>query len=654
MRIYRQSKTEGLRLLSICITFFLLGSSLASAQLPGISQLGNDNSTDEDLDAWFLRVDSLLADIELAQSKNESFFGKGISFMQEVTGRKFSRFYGMAHELYFEALRTADFENDFDDIKAEVTRLTPLLDDVVAERWQSLLNEKSPALLAEIRGFWIAKDPFLTTDVNERLIEHWLRINHSIKNFTKNDNSPYGTDDRGTIYVKLGKPTRARTEVLNLTYLNDPNSVQRWDFVVGKHINATFDYWEYRDAGDGESMFYIFGKNYQTYQYGLRKDMFEIIDLTNVRVRGFEGSSYGPQFNRQLARGISQFVVYEKMANYNEHFASIYTDIVAAYSLGLTGDRASNTTWAARSFVQNVINFDKNDNYGTEILLEKAPNEATRLVTSDEKLKNEYRIFRLIGQDGNPEFVLAAKPDKKKILELLDGEEVPDDDQPNLMVRNTLQFFNDEWQEDVRLEAPVPVTKKRLDRVAVFVIDNQYIEADHILMNKELIDLELAAMPTPRDLIPESSVVMASSGKIKLELPEPLDTDNGFVTSDIFMGRMQEFTDRKRLPFFPVFDETFEAGAQALIFFEAYNIPQGGYSVEYFFEKVRLIGRNQKVEEKPAIRLLNDRIVGRHGQFFAVELDDLEPGRYDIVFNIEPIADTSQKVETKLRIQITK
>ena len=260
----------------------------------------------------------------------------------------------------------------------------------------------------------------------------------------------------------------------------------------------------------------------------------------------------------------------------------------------------------------------------------------------------------MVGEDGRPEFVLIARPDKEKIVELLAGEEIPDEDKPNLMVRNTLQFFNGDWEENIRLEAPVPITKKRLDRVAIFVIDHQFTDSEHILMNKELIDLELAGQPTPSDLIPESSIVLASSGKIELELPEPIDATKGFATSDIIMGRMQEFTERKRLPFFPVFEETFKTGEQAMIFFEAYNIPQGGYSVEYYFERVRLIGRNQRVNDKPAIRLLNDRIIGRHGQFFAVELGDLRPGRYDLVFTIEPIAATEQKLEKKLRVTITK
>lgn len=57
---------------------------------------------------------------------------------------------------------------------------------------------------AFFRKFWKGRDPSPTTEYNERLVEHYRRLNHSKQNFFIRQTKGY--DDRGRIYIKHGEP----------------------------------------------------------------------------------------------------------------------------------------------------------------------------------------------------------------------------------------------------------------------------------------------------------------------------------------------------------------------------------------------------------------------------------------------------------------
>jgi GWxTD domain-containing protein len=46
------------------------------------------------------------------------------------------------------------------------------------------------------------------------LIEHWERIAYARKKYNLGSYTAYGTDDRGLIYIKYGKPTRIKSGFL--------------------------------------------------------------------------------------------------------------------------------------------------------------------------------------------------------------------------------------------------------------------------------------------------------------------------------------------------------------------------------------------------------------------------------------------------------
>src|SRR5690606_4337611 len=93
-------------------------------------------------------------------------------------------------------------------------RIKPLLDENTYKEWRNKLRANDGTIYSDIRSFWLAMDPTPMQQPNERLIEHWERINYAKENFNKNSTSVYGTDDRGLIYVRYGKPDRLSSGLL--------------------------------------------------------------------------------------------------------------------------------------------------------------------------------------------------------------------------------------------------------------------------------------------------------------------------------------------------------------------------------------------------------------------------------------------------------
>jgi len=66
---------------------------------------------------------------------------------------------------------------------------------------------------AFFRKFWKSRDPLPTTEYNERLVEHYRRLNYAKQNYHIKQTKGY--DDRGKIYIKHGEPDQVAKLVGN-------------------------------------------------------------------------------------------------------------------------------------------------------------------------------------------------------------------------------------------------------------------------------------------------------------------------------------------------------------------------------------------------------------------------------------------------------
>ncbi|KAB2881409.1 GWxTD domain-containing protein [bacterium] len=72
------------------------------------------------------------------------------------------------------------------------------------KQWESF--KSNPEKLEFLKTFWKRRDPNPIDPVNQRLIEHYKRLNYARQTYSKAFKPWY--DDRGALYIKLGKPER--------------------------------------------------------------------------------------------------------------------------------------------------------------------------------------------------------------------------------------------------------------------------------------------------------------------------------------------------------------------------------------------------------------------------------------------------------------
>ncbi len=207
------------------------------------------------LDVWEAAADSLF------------FLGEadprlGIAAIELATDEGLTWRYGSASEAYLKSFLTDDMETHLRVIEGEVRRIQPILPPLRSQQWDALLEARDPQLLLDVRRFWIERDPTPTSPENEKLVEHWERIAHSRRTFRYGSNSPYRTDDRGTIYVKYGEASRIRSGNLG----SDGSEMRRWildraerERLMRLDTNPQYEVWVYDNLNPNDFVFFLFG-----------------------------------------------------------------------------------------------------------------------------------------------------------------------------------------------------------------------------------------------------------------------------------------------------------------------------------------------------------------------------------------------------------
>ena len=113
--------------------------------------------------------------------------------------------------------------------------LEVLLTDEEKKEFQLTKNEKKGFLF---KKFWKSRDPTPETVVNERLIEHFRRVQFAKANFPYT--APPYYDDRGKIYIKYGSPKERFVSSMGLVMAKNNES---WSY-ANIHEDLVFDFVE--------------------------------------------------------------------------------------------------------------------------------------------------------------------------------------------------------------------------------------------------------------------------------------------------------------------------------------------------------------------------------------------------------------------------
>ena len=171
------------------------------------------------LDIWY---DAYMADPSVGVDSRIGF-----EFIQVVTERNMRSYFESATAIYYRALTDGVGAESRVALRQEVDRLQPVIGDGIHRQWTEWWNQRSDRLGIDMRGYWVQQDPTPADGINERLIEHWMRIHTAKQNFNKNNRTVFGTDERALIYIRYGQPDRRNSGILTLQSQNIKPWLQR-------------------------------------------------------------------------------------------------------------------------------------------------------------------------------------------------------------------------------------------------------------------------------------------------------------------------------------------------------------------------------------------------------------------------------------------
>ena len=218
----------------------------------GQALLEAGNVTDA-LDLWASLSDSLT-------TTNSEDPRIGTAFIAAVARHNLARYDELGTQMFYWGFSgMTPTEDAVREILAEGRRTFVLVDSAVALAWQDAGQESPASLALAIKQFWIERDPTPTTVLNERLLEHWSRVAYARENHVYSSNSAFGTDDRGTVYVKYGPPAQATAGHLKISSSEaqwrgvEKDDFFRWD------VEPRYEIWRYGTLEERSFTYFMFG-----------------------------------------------------------------------------------------------------------------------------------------------------------------------------------------------------------------------------------------------------------------------------------------------------------------------------------------------------------------------------------------------------------
>ncbi len=196
--------------------------------------------------AWFLlcrilietkgpeaALDTAALGIETLKSHNRFDIFLADEFVKLAIQLQKTEYYERVTESFYEILENARLPGDGQILTRLYEQCQFLLSPSQQKEYESLAAS-SHAPGRALRKFWRSKDATPVTPLNERLIEHLQRVEHALKFYP--NSLPRGFDDRGLIYVKLGKPSGVASagvsgRDIRSNYTFKPNEVWLYNFI---------------------------------------------------------------------------------------------------------------------------------------------------------------------------------------------------------------------------------------------------------------------------------------------------------------------------------------------------------------------------------------------------------------------------------------
>ncbi|MEX0647212.1 MAG: GWxTD domain-containing protein [Balneolaceae bacterium] len=365
---------------------------------------------------------------------NEPCPSISFEYIRLTTEQKLKDYYPMAHSMYLWALTTENLAAHHEAIKTEIDRLAPIMPPEMVKNLQKLMERNDPALLERIILFW--DDSRLTSapSYNERLLEHWERISNVREHFNKDSQLPYGTDDRGSFYVRFGEPDHKAqidltikpediNNILSMSEVREFNErFPRFTTEAGSpfNYNPIIEVWRYDKNEDFISEFVLLFNRNGDGSYRYLRTIDDLIKNSSFSVREIiNGRSNG------LTPGVvMQAILYDKL----KFTANVFADRASSLNFEINSIRREqeqvNITRAGLPLkMQNQ----------TQAVAEmgNAPLKTSTYLKQIPEIPVEFFQYRMIDEEGKPVFTtfIESRPMEALILDVAANQNVMTEDE---------------------------------------------------------------------------------------------------------------------------------------------------------------------------------------------------------------------------------
>ncbi|MGF1671691.1 MAG: GWxTD domain-containing protein, partial [Balneolaceae bacterium] len=499
------------------------------------------------------------------------FLALATEYLRVATEHELQAYYRSASALYQWGLSGRDekvVEKNREALREELTRLEPLFGRKgnktnTFKQLERLLSENNPIIFEELRIFWERLDLTPGRLYNERLIEHWQRIAHARKHFTRKNDPPYGTDERGVAYVKYGPPHRKadgilrapRQKVINLCrQLGSCNDEELMaDVIFDLQTRPYYEIWIYNrpEAEMRYNLLMIFGDKpaggfdrIDVIEELIPSRAFTFTDRFNFLSLRRQAAGLGQSFEEFLTPGmILQWLYYEQLATTDFFFADRYSEIIFAY------DRADPGSGDVGKYQGPAE--EQRARELTRENLAKAPSELSTYADEFPSIPLEIYQYRLLDDEDDPVFVtffesspmqavLGDVTANQDVMMAGSGDESEDTAGEQLFswyrLTHGLQLRDGRWQllsQSRQSPSVVLDPEENTPSTSVFVIPYLKETASQVFY-AELENLHPDSRPVAESLFPEQ---LRARHKLELPLPDPLPVTPGeLIAGDLILG----------------------------------------------------------------------------------------------------------------------
>jgi GWxTD domain-containing protein len=581
-------------------------------------------------------------------------------------------------------------------IRREIDRLRPVIGEGIYRQWEEWWSERDEQLGADMRGYWVQMDPTPARVANERLIEHWQRIAAAQRQFTKNNNTIYNTDDRSLIYVRYGEPDRRRNGILTLQSVNmrewlqrqvNPyqvtereresgqddhertESVQRQidrlqDAIYQFHRYPEYEVWVYESVSDAidEPLLFIFGTDVNSGEFRLHRGVDSFIPERAFNPERRRSSEDEIEFVRG---GITpalmlQLLYYEQLAQVDKFFENRLLTL-------------QDKLLDQRSEVFRGLDIDFRSQ-SSDLLnqrMSQAPVERSTYTKQIPNIPVEVYQYRFLDEELNPRILTYLESSAREAFLIdyhrnrgrydLDEESFQNGSDISEIfnfyeLNHTFQTYDNSWNIiDTEIHNPPLI----LDRSETRTRSRTIIEKAHTKRANQAASVELL------NYDPETRAVyntpfnpaLRGIGKVQLRQPEPLVSHpDSLEMADLVLGYQKTDQFTEPFPFIVANDQVVPYEETLVLHFEVYNLGPREDGFTQFELTYRIFPVNDAGEvltdQQEFVLTLN--FVNEHERVvedLEIETAGLSPGLYDLRVNVIDVM-TRQEKERTVRFEV--